>query len=177
MILWAQMWLQWDYDKSKFNKPYLRSGGGHGPHERPYPPIAGRSEEIPRQVAGERAGKEEAEIMRAMQTLDYKSPDAKIPPTRWVWRYTRLVPTFGLIHCGLFIAVMFFAISNIGAAKTALDGSSDFFFALSVFPMWYLFNSVPVPIGMFGDGLFWGLGIVGAWHFFSVICKRFSMRG
>ncbi len=51
------------------------------------------------------------------------------------------------------------------------------FFNVLFFPMWFVFNSVPVPIGMFGDGLFWGLGIVATWHFFSVISDRLFKRG
>jgi len=57
-------------------------------------------------------------------------------------------------------------------ASNELKGFLVPFFAF--FPMWYVFTSVPVPIGMVGDGLFWGLIIVAVWHFVSIIARRLA---
>jgi len=104
----------------------------------------------------------------SVRALDYNTPAAKSSKRR-VWRYTRIVPIIALIHFGVFIVVMFSVVSRMGPHGS--NRSAGFAVALLAFPMWYVFNSVPTPIGLFGNGLFWGLVVVGAWHLFSVILR------
>jgi hypothetical protein len=105
-----------------------------------------------------------------METLGYKSSERKRLST-WKWRYTRLVPTIALIHCVLFITFTFFALVGMGHQNKSNE-SLGYFFGFLAFPIWFIFDHIPTPLGMLGDGLFWGFVVVGGWHLLSIMSRR-----